>query len=172
MSIEITSPLNGNYQAGTGTGTYTPSGVLTVMSSSVGTAADTNETDLWSYTVPANTLNANGKTLRVTATITYAATATTKTSKIYFGAAFRTLNPSTSAPNALLHTVTFNVMRTGASAQLFYPASNVIGSSVQAVNTTTAAEATSGAIILKITGQNGTANLNDILLTSVMLEAL
>src|SRR5207248_3063950 len=56
--------------------------VSTTAVSNVGTA----ETDLITYTMPANTLSANGQRVRITAFCTTAANANLKTIKIYFGA--------------------------------------------------------------------------------------
>jgi len=53
--------------------------------SGVGNAANTNEADLFTYTLPANALSANGMSVRMVSWGTFAATANTKNLRSYFG---------------------------------------------------------------------------------------
>lgn len=158
-------------QKGAGTATAAPSGVLHVSTTQAGTIADTNETDLWSYALPANTLSADGKALRIRAWGTTGATANTKTLRLYVGAtALFTLGPS--GYNNLGWHIDAIVVRTGASAQLAQTFA-AIGVITGAVNQgTTPAADTTAAITLKVTGQNGTAAANDVVLKGAIVEAL
>ena len=58
-------PANTDIRAGGGTGTAQLGGVLDVNTTEYSTPADTVEHDAMTYTIPANTLNENGKTIRV-----------------------------------------------------------------------------------------------------------
>ena len=51
----------------------------------MGTDANTNEKDLWTYNLPAGSLNADQKGVRITAWGTTAANNNSKTLKVYFG---------------------------------------------------------------------------------------
>lgn len=147
------------------------SSVLHVNTTQVGTIADTNETDLWSYALPANTLSADGKGVRIRAWGTTGATANTKTLRLYVGAtALFTLGPS--AYNNLGWHIDAIVVRTGAATQLAETWA-VIGVVTGAVNQgATPAADTTAAITLKVTGQNGTAAANDVVLKGAIVEAL
>jgi hypothetical protein len=148
----------------------TASGVLTVNTTAVGTDAAVTEKDLWTYPLAAGFLNADGKTLRVTAQVTFANTATVKTVRFYFGTNSTTLN-STGSPANASGVFTAVVTRTGASAQRTH-AYGMIANLPQSVTATGSwNQNTANAITLKVTGQNGTANANDIILQEVIVEA-
>ena len=134
-----------------------------------GSPADTNENDLKSLSVLANTLNTNGDTLRFSAGFRCAANADTKRIKIKFGAT--TLIDSTAlAHNGTTIRVEGVICRTGATSQVAYvsahesannPAwsTNVTGGE----SFTSPAETLSGAVTLKATVQLGTGTLNDVI---------
>lgn len=156
---------------GTGTATAKVSGVLTVSTTQAGTGANTDETDLWSYSLPANTLNVNGKGVRVSVSVVYAANANTKTAKLYFGSHVVTLTPTTTAANNISGYHIINVIRTGASAQIRFGI-GTIGTAPQAVSMQTPAEDTTAAITIKVTGQNGSAVANDIVFRGAIVEVI
>jgi hypothetical protein len=148
----------------------TASGVLTVNTTAVGTNADTNEKDLWSYTLPANTLNANGKALRIRVILTTAANANNKTCTLYFGATTLKLHGPL-ASNAQTWLFEAIVYRTGASAELATTQGHVAATLMTTVTNTPAADTTAG-IVIRVTGTNGTAVANDILFRSAIVELL
>src|SRR3954470_14824272 len=94
--------LRGMISAYAGTGTQT-GGVPVSIATSVTPVANgtTVETDLFSYTMPANTLSANAQKLRVTAWGSMAANANTKTLKAYFGGTSRNFTNVTTAGNSV-----------------------------------------------------------------------
>jgi hypothetical protein len=144
-------------------------GVLSVNTTEASTGADTNETDLWTYSLPANTLNVNGKGVRVTAWGVNAANVNNKTWKVYFGStAVYALGPS--ALNGSSFRVVMEVARTGAAAQI----AAAFGGAGGTLTTATAAPAgdTTGAITIKVTGQNGTASASDIVFKGAIVEVL
>jgi hypothetical protein len=157
---------------GSGTATAQVSGVLSVNTTQAGTAADTNETDLWTYSLPANTLNANGKAVRITVSGTFANTATVKTAKLYFGTSSVTVNDATASPQNIQWYCTLIVFRTGAATQIRTKWA-VVGATNQFVSVATpTGQDTTAAITIKVTGQNGTANADDIVFTSAVVEVL
>lgn len=72
-------------KAGTGTGTATVVGVLDVQVVNVGNDANTTEKILATYTLPANSLSANDKSVRIRAWGTLAANGNTKDLRMRFG---------------------------------------------------------------------------------------
>lgn len=146
------------------------SSVLHVNTTQAGTAADTNETDLWSYTMPAGTLNANGKGVRVTIFGTYGANANTKTVRGYFGGTL-VADIGAAAFNNSGWKLVMDVIRTGASAQVGFGAGLAPATTV-ATRLATPAGDTTTALEIKTTGQNGTAAANDVVFRGAIVEAL
>jgi hypothetical protein len=155
---------------GGGTATAQVSGVLSVNTTEASTGADTNETDLWTYSLPANTLNANGKSVRITAWGTTAANTNNKTFQLYFGATGLRSMSTTGSANGWHYTAT--VTRTGASAQLSVGVGLVGGGGIQNPLISTPAADTTGAITIKVTGTNGVASANDIVFRGAIVEVL
>ena len=73
--------------------------VATTLYTSTSTGADTTETDLQSYTLPANVLGTNGRAIRIRAWGDTAANGNTKTIRLKFGGTTLQLNNTTAAPN-------------------------------------------------------------------------
>lgn len=156
--------------AGGGSASYVPSGVLSVSTTTAGTAADTNETDLWTYAIPANTLNADAKGVRVLVYGTFAANGNNKTVRLYCGATAVTFG--TFATNGKPWSCMAIVIRTGASAQLMVgTVSDTSGYPILFTPVTPAGD-TTGAITIKVTGQNGTASANDVVFRCAIVESL
>jgi hypothetical protein len=158
---------------GTGTALAIPSGVVreSVSTAQTGTAADTNETDLYSYSLPANTLSTDGKIARVTVWGSFAANGNAKTIKGYFnGDIIVSAGTSTSGQGWRM---VFEIIRTGATAQIS-AGEIVYGNSGGSVCNApaTSSGATTGALIIKMTGQNGTASANDIVRKGAFVEIL
>jgi hypothetical protein len=170
MKILTTLTLNAlaRIKAGLGTATAGLGGVLTVSTTTAQTGANTTETDLWTYSLPANTLSADGYGVRITGSLSFAANVNNKTWRLYFGSTVVATNAL--GANGGSTRIGAEVFRTGASAELG------MGYTLQStsLNTlhSTPAEATTGAITIKITGQNGTANAGDIVFRGAMVEFL
>jgi hypothetical protein len=157
-------------QVGTGTATAAPNGTLTTSTTTAQTAADTVETTLWTYSLPANTLSANGKGVRIVAWGTTGATANGKTIKLYFGGT--TLVTAGNALNNGQWKVNGLVLRSGAATQVG-TADLVFGGWAGAAATATApAETLSGAVTIRVTGTNGTAAAGDIVFKGAVVEAV
>lgn len=132
----------------------------------------TGETDLHSYSIPANHLNVTKKGIRLTAWGDFTANANVKTLRLKFGAGVSiTLNPTTGSPNGVAFRVEAVIYRTGANTQIIFVMVRVGTAFEAAAISTTGAETEANAITLKITGQSGTAS-NDINLRGSMVEYL
>lgn len=127
------------------------------------------ETDLMSFTIPANHFSVNNKAIRVRAFGTTAANATVKTLKLYFGSAVVTFNPVTTAPNAQNWEVEAVIIRTGVDAQRMRVRGQV-GVVNEVLSNTAPTQDDGAAIIVKITGQGG-AN-GDITQHALVVEYL
>jgi hypothetical protein len=143
--------------------------VLTLSTATVGTPASLVETDLWSYSLPANYLT-TGKGILVRVILTSAANANNKTATLYFGATtLKAHGPlASNAQTWLFEAVIYG---TGAAAQLATTQGHVGATLMTTVTNTPAADST-GAITIRVTGTNGTANANDISVRSAVVFAL
>lgn len=161
-------------QAYAGTSTVQPviNGTLfTYSGAAVCTIADVLETNLITYTLPAGALNANGRGLKITTWGNFAATANVKTIRVYLGATPIANSAVLSAsPNNLPYSGIFNIVRTGAATQISM-GNQGIGTSFL-TNQAAPTETLSGTVVIKITGQNGTAAANDICATSMIVETI
>lgn len=125
---------------------------------SVSTTAVTTTEDLMTYTIPANTFQP-GQKVRLTAWGTTAANANTKTIRLWLGV--NSIADHSGAWNAIPWRMTADIFITGASAQEY---SSVVFASA---NSPTARQGTltvtdTATIVVKATGQNGTASAGDI----------
>lgn len=160
-------------------GLYTKVGTSTADQSMVGVIhtnvvpasnTSTTETDLFSYSLPANALSANGKGIRITAWGKFAANANSKQVRLHFGAT-NTLTDFAATSNNLSWKVEVLVLRTGAATQ------TSIGSFFEQ-NVTNArhafvaspGETLSGAVTIRLTGQGGAST--DLTAHGWIIEAL
>jgi len=158
------------FKAGTSSSTVKPMGLIDIDTTAVGTGADTNETDLITFSLPADSLSADGKVVRITAWGNTAANGNTKTIRLKFGAEeIRAIGPS--AINGLDWRIDGLVIRTGATTQDAM-ATESLDAAAQDTTITTPAETLSGAVVIKITGENGSAAANDIVCEGMMIEFL
>lgn len=125
----------------------------------VGTGEDT----LLSFPLPANTLSADGMSVRLTAYITFAANANNKTLKVKFGATTGYDSTALAINNAAAFVrVVMDITRTGAATQMLditiTPDNSIIGTLVSREIHTTSAETLSGSVNIIITGEATTTN--------------
>lgn len=124
----------------------------------------TVETDLATYTIAANTLNVNGKGVRINAYGVTAANANTKRLRLYFAGTV-IFDSTAQVYNGRHWHFMATVLRTGAATQDAFTRLIVGGTvSFQTINfdvTATPAGDTTLGIITKVTGQSNTAS-NDI----------
>lgn len=144
-------------------------GVLHVSTTQAGTLADTNETNLYTFTLPANTLNRDLMGVRITVAGTLAANANNKTIKLYFGGTQLTALSTTASGSgwqagAVVYRNSLTTQRASGTVFIGLGNINVVQSSP--------AEALGGTVLIRMTGQNGTASANDIVFNEGMVECL
>lgn len=142
-------------KAGTSSNDAAVGGVLYVDSGTFANSS-TGETDLASYSVPANTLAVNNQFLYFKAWGTFASNANSKTIKAKFGAASHTVFTGITAGGSW--SIEGYIIRTGAATQDFMAEGQNTISAPGFVGVGTAAETLSGAVTLKLTGQGGATN--------------
>lgn len=125
----------------------------------VGNGNDVTEDTLYTFSLPANSLSFVGQTLEIFATGTLANNAHNKTVKIYFGTQVYSLG--TVATANVVWSAKLTVIRTAASAQLI-TGTGMIGATPIAPALLTGAETDTSAIVIKVTGQTGTAAASDV----------
>lgn len=145
-----------------------PLGVIGGSAVQTATIADTNETTLGSFNIPANYLQQN-KGVRITAFGATGATANNKTMKLYYGAAVVTT--PTAATNAKGWFLQLVVLKSGTNTQAIL-GSGLVDVTPVSPYTTAGAETETAAVLTKVTGTNGTAAANDILCKGYIVEAL
>lgn len=157
--------------AGSGTGTFVAAGRFARSSTAVGTDADLVEKVLGSIPYPANTLTANGQAIRVTAWGTFAANGNTKTLRMRAnGLGSSTVSSASGAYNGLSWRIELVFQRTGAATQdnsaMTYVGTTIAANDVVLGHTV----ALNGDATLVITGENGFAAANDIVLEGFIAE--
>ena len=145
---------------GGGSATVYPQGA-TVNTTQGDTTAVITEEDLISYTLPASSLNSTGRGLRIKAAGTTGANTNTKTIRLYFGSTVIMSNNITTAPNNSGWEFEAEIFRTSATTEKCV-ARGTVGSAQQTTTYSGVGETLTGALAVKITGQNGTASAADI----------
>lgn len=159
-----TLPSASSVKMGTGSGTATVKGTANVGTTDANNSG-TGETDLMTYSLPANSLSANSKGLHFFAQGKFAATANGKTLKFKFGTATITLE-SAAFINDYQWSFDARIYRTsGNNQKIAYHYTRVasagLGTAVTTLDVTTATETDTSAITIKMTGQSDTAS-NDV----------
>jgi hypothetical protein len=167
MSLSI-QKSGQNVAAGGGSDPAKVGGILHVNTTAVGTDADTALKNLMVYVLPANTLNADNKGLKITAVLKTAANGNDKTILLKFGDTM--IDTGAQAWNAEKIVLTAYVFRTGAGTQDSWVQLVRIGGNTVAINALTNDE--TGGITIQLTGQNGTGTANDIVAESLTVEFL
>jgi hypothetical protein len=121
-AVNLTNDVTGNLStgqlktAGTGAATAVVSGFLNVNVTPV-TTTDTNEDVLMTYTLPANTLSANTKGIRIRSMFLSSNNSQATVCKLYFGSTVIVQTPSTSGASVAFW-VEATVLRTSANTQI------------------------------------------------------
>lgn len=143
---------------------------VTSMLADVGTPASTVETDLANFTLPPSLLAKNGDMIQFKAALRTAANANTKRARVYFGGV-QIYDTAATADNAATYLIHGLITRRALASQEVYV-------SFQRHNTgTNAARAAltvdlSLATIFRVTGTNGTATANDLILSQLAVTKL
>lgn len=161
-------------KAGASTETMKLGGVIDVDSTQQGTGANTSDTVLRTYTLPANAFNANGRVLKITAWGSFGANANAKTVRIKWnGLAGTTVVANTLSVNNQNWIAIGHIVRTGSNTQDTFGYTLISSPSQDLVATFgTAAVTDTGTIDIVISGQNGSAVANDIRYEGSIIEFL
>ena len=154
-------------RCGTGTARPVLPGTLNVNTTAVGNVG-AGEDDLITYSLPANSLVTTGRGIRIRAWGTTANNANSKTLKLYFGSAV-ILTTSLTANTAGKWFVEAMVFRTGASAQDYVARLHETGTSNADIEVGTATQTETGAITIKLTASDTTAD-NDLVAEGMVSE--
>ncbi len=136
-------------------------GQLSSKTASTGTPASTTETSLYSATIPANTISSDGDTIEFTAWGQFAANNNNKTLRMKINGITIASNSVETNPNNLSFMIRYTGIRTGSAAQngIVEIIFENLATETVIVNET---EDFTTAMTYEITGENGTAVLNDI----------
>lgn len=159
--------------AGAGSATLKSAGIINVQTTNVANVGS-GETDLMSYTLPANSLDVNGRVVRVTAFGSLTGNTNAKTVTIYWGA----VSVGAIQTSALAKTywrIEMTIVKIGANSQKRFvrgEATETAGANpvVIAEYVTTPAQTDTAGIVIKVTG-TGVSN-NDIVQTGMLTEFL
>jgi hypothetical protein len=163
------TPTEVKANVGTGSAEGVVGGALNV-NTTVQATTGTIEEVLATYTLPANTLSANGKGVRVTAAGLTAANGNTKTMRVRFGGIGGTqVCSSTTATSGVAWHQTAEIFRTGAATQIT-GCTSTAGTAAN-TNINTAAQTLSGTVDIVVTGTTATAS-GDATLYYLVVEAI
>lgn len=177
MTIADAWTFRGSLYAGAGSGALTSvrvGGLLTFDSTQAATGANTTDTTLYTYTLPANVLDLDGRLLRVVAYGSLGATSNTKTVRLKWnGTSGTTVVSFVGTNNASKWMIIGYVLRTGSNTQDVFGYLPMGGASQDiGPNNATATATDSAAIVLAITAQNGVAAASDIVYEGSFIELL
>jgi hypothetical protein len=133
-------------------------GTLDVSTTTSQTAADTNLTTLYSFTLAPNTLTAAGQGVEISAWGAFGATANTKNEFISFGGT--TIYNRSSTGNAVGWHITSRVIRITATSEAYMGDSDLGGTAFAMVPATASEDLTTG-LVIAMKSQNGTAAAGD-----------
>ena len=162
-----------NYLAGGATGATTVvSGVMSSQSGFVGTTGAT-EDDLFTFTLPGNTLATDGQAIRVSGLCTFGANGNTKVLRGYYGTTAVTIVNAAVNVAAAQGLYEFYILRTGVGTQVLQGSCGVSAAGAAGdvyLGSVAGTEDETGDLVVKITGQ-GTAD-NDVGAYNFLVEVL
>jgi len=144
-------------------------GKLASAYADVGTPASTVETTLFTTTLAASQLAADGESVRMTAYGETAANTNVKTLKVYLGASVIAQNSTTTAPNGKNWKIVADVTRSGATSAVEHVSIEFDGVAAE-IDVSKAGATWANANVFSVTGTNGTSALNDIVLKQAIVE--
>jgi DNA-directed RNA polymerase subunit H (RpoH/RPB5) len=147
---------------------------LHVSTTQVGNDANTNEKTLWTYSLPANTLNADGKGVRITVFGIVASNTNNKALSVAFGSTSTPILSSVAANNGSWRIV-IDVLRVSATAQVMDVFGNVRAASLdtQVVTVLAPGETLVNTVVIKVIGQSPTTGAaNDVVVRGAIVEAI
>jgi hypothetical protein len=176
------SQLNFNELAGTLANAQVPdreialakmnsTGLLASQVSDTGTTAVTSEEVLFSYTIPAGLIANTGEGVRIKASGTTAANGHTKTIRIKVGGNTYAINGVTTSPSGENWFAQVEVYRAGATAAVG-EGSLVVNDANEGVTIDSTGITWANTNDVQVTGQNGTAAVNDIVVKTVSVTLI
>ena len=144
-------------------------GKLASAYADAGTPASTVETTLFTTTLAASQLAADGESVRMVAYGTTAANTNNKTIKVYLGASGIAQNSTTTAPNGKNFKIVADVTRSGGTSSVEHVSIEFDGVAAE-IDLSKAGTTWSNTNALAITGTNGTSSANDIIIKQVIVE--
>lgn len=161
----LTDPL---VNAGTGSGSFVPEGKIH-SNFTQGDSTGVVENDLITYTLPANSLSATGKGVRLKAWGTTNASAVVKTIRLYWGTDVLISNDVTTAPNNQDWVFECEIWRNGVTTQKSIN-KGFVGSALQTTNYSSHSKDPTTTNVLKVTGQNGSGSVAEISAQGLTVE--
>lgn len=141
-----------------------------VNTTPVGTISNTTETDLMTYVLPANTLNANNIGVRITAWGNSLAAANNQTIKLFFGGT-SFVQIGSGALGTAAWRIVAEVIRTGSGAQA-YGAWQTSGTGFFLAYSGTLGTTDTNPITIKVTGTNGVATVDGVKQLGFSIEVI
>jgi len=140
--------------------------------SDTGTTAVTTEEALATYTLPAGYVANDGESIRITATGTFAANTHVKTLKVKVGTTVYATNAVTTSPNAKDWKAEVVITRSGATSAVGHGIMFVDATAPDYTSVDKSGITWANANDITVTGQNGTATVNDTVCGLVLIEHL
>ncbi len=152
-------------RAGDGAGTYIPSGAINVNTTLQATTGTVKQT-LASFSLPANSLSATGKGVRIACSFDAAANANSKTATIDVGSQTFLSTTTTSGSGILLKVTAY---KTGANTQLGLGHTQSVAAAGGGIIHTSGTQTDTAAILLACTATTPTA-AGDVTFRSMLVE--
>lgn len=169
--VSVDSSSTGAFGAGGGTFGLTGNLSKQADATGVGNGNDSTEDVLYTYSLPAGSLDVAGRGLLITAFGKLANNAHTKTVKLYFGGSIIAQFSGTQAN--LGWQAQLEVFKSSALNAQFGQGLTVVGGTHNGVTSTiTASEVEANAIVIKVTGQTATASAGDVVANLLEVQAL
>lgn len=146
-------------------------GMLSSQTVNTGTTAVTTEEVLFIYTIPAGLIANTGEGVNILVAGTTAANGHTKTIKVKVGGNIYATNSVTTAPNGKNWFAQIRVLRAGAAAAVGQ-GSLVVDNAHEGVTIDSTGLTWANALNVEVTGQNGTATINDIVVSFVSVTLI
>lgn len=146
-------------------------GYLASKYTDTGTTAVTSEETLFTYTLTGGTIDTDGDGIEVIVAGTTGANAHTKTIRVKFAGNTYSTNSVTTAPNGLDWFAQVRILRAGATAAVG-KGSLVVSTNHEGIAISKAGVTWANNNDVLVTGQNGTANINDIVVSLVTVNLI
>lgn len=172
------SPLMGIYNADDVTmyagkqvypaGPFHAMGVLYTTIATAATAAGTAEQTLATYSLPANALDVTGRRIKVRCAFHMATNGNNKTVKLYFGASV--ISTGTLTDSNKNGWAELEIVKSGASTQIVWGTAQHDTTMITPYVNASGSDTDTSAIVIKMTGQDGTDSAGDIVLDDFYVQ--